>query len=336
MNAPAARPPGGVLGLHAFDGRLYALIRVDDDRAELWGTAHGFDPGAWAPERNALGETVALSVDAARRPGVILDGKLWLLGGDCCDPDRPGSGVGFYDFQATTWREIGPGDRRRWPAAMRARMGHAALPAPHGGGIWVMGGWSQNGGLCADVWRFDGAGWERLDLTCEACLFGATTTTTSPDPAAWRFGGFLEPGGGPAPTLLQAYARDGVAAPDVRLDDDQAYCGGALFAPEPGQRLPYGVCTLYDIRRKGFRHQLVDVRFGRSYQIDWNDIGDASGSGVLVARDYAHVQTTTFSGATFLRVLLPDRDWPAPGDNRARQIAYLVRVDRTRGTESAT
>jgi hypothetical protein len=342
INTMATRPPTGVLGLHAFDGRLYALMRVGDDRAELWRTAHGFEPEAWEPERDGLGEPVALSVDAARRPGVIFDGKLWLLGGDCCDPDRPGAGVGFYDFQATTWREVGPNDPRRWPETMRARMGHAALPAPYGGGIWVMGGWSQDGGLCDDVWRFDGNGWKRLDLSCGACLFGATTTTTSPDPAAWRFGGFLEPGGRPAPTLLEVYGRNGVAAPGVSLENDLAYCFGALFAPEPGQRLPYGICTLYgagtkkDDENTGFKHRIFDVRKGQRYSIDWHDVGDGSDIGVLIGRDYAHVQTATFSGATFLRVLLPDRDWPAPGAPEARQINYLVRVDRTRGQGSAS
>jgi hypothetical protein len=331
VNAKTDAPIAGILGLHAFAGRLYALLRTGDDRVELWYTTHGFDPRAWQPELNGRGEVIALSVAEARRPGVVFDGKLWLIGGDCCDPDAPGSEIGFYDFQATAWSDVGPEDARRWPAGMRERMGHAVVRAPFGDGIWVMGGWSQDGGLCNDVWAFNGNAWNQVPgLDCEACLFGATTTLDAAQPAAWRFGGFLEPGGRPSPTILQAYDRNGgTTVSDVRFAAGSTYCASALFAPDRKQKLPYGICTLYNSKEKGYRHHLIDVLFERSYGIDWNDIGNPSASGVLLSRDYSHLQAAEFNGATFFRVLVPDRDWPAPQDKRSGQMSYLVRVDRT-------
>ena len=124
-------------------------------------------------------------------------------------------------------------------------------------------------------------------------------------------------GGPPAPPLLQTFDRNGgTTVSDVLYEADTTYRASALFAPDLGQGLPYGVCTLYNFRQKGYRHRMIDVLSGLTYGIDWNEIGNSSASGVLLSRDYLHLQAADFNGATFFRVLIHDRDWPPSNSGR--------------------
>lgn len=319
LNLPAL-PEADILGLYAHPGRgrLYALLRAGPGaaRAEVWSTGHGFDPdpGTWTPETNGRGETVTLSLDAARRPGAIFQNRLWLLGGDCCDPDAPGSAVGYYDFQETAWHEVDRTDPRGWPAAMAERMGHAVVVLPAGDRLWVMGGWTQNGGPCGDIWSFDGRGWKPEPPGCDLCLFGAAAT----DGAVWRVGGFFVPGGSAQLTATR-YDSDGTAHPlDVVIRPGRQYCASALFVA-PGNRRPSGIGTLY--APSGYRHVLFSFVAERGDTVEVSDVESTSAVGVLMPRDYYHIQPAVFQGAAFFRTLVPDRD--APG---SRLISYLVQV----------
>lgn len=326
LDLGAASPPiTGVLGLYAHPrrGRLYALLRVAKDTrlAQLWSSPHGFDAGSWQPETNATGERITLPLAAARRPGAIINDRLWLLGGDCCDPDAPGRDTGYYDFQQNVWHEVNPPDTRVWPKAMAPRMGHAVVALPSGDRLWLMGGWSQDGGPCGDIWEFDGSGWTPLASPCALCLFGAVATESG----VWRFGGFTEPGGAGCLTVTR-HDLDGKAAVDT---DAQAvfgqnprpqYCASNLFALDPS-RGPGGVAMLV-----ANRAYLSALFFMGSEQMKLtfqkSDLAEETAVGVLIPRDYSHIQSAVFQGAVFFRSLLPDRD-----ARSAPQISYLVKVN---------
>ena len=140
----------GILGLYAQprQGRLYTLLSVGNaGMASLYWSESGFDQDqglttGWQPETDKRGPVPAIALDVARRPGVIFQDKLWLVGGDCCHPDRVSAEVDVYDFQSNAWT-TGKG----WPSApqeMAARMGHAVVVLPDPGGnttldrLWVM------------------------------------------------------------------------------------------------------------------------------------------------------------------------------------------------------
>lgn len=317
LNLPAL-PDADILALHAHPGRgrLYALLRAGPDAAQLWSTGHGFDPDpeTWAPETNAGGATITVALDAARRPGAILHDRLWLLGGDCCDPDAPGAAVGYYDFQETAWHDVDAPDPRRWPDAMAGRMGHAVVALPSGDRLWVMGGWSQNGGACGDVWSFDGRTWTKEPPACDLCLFGAAAT----DDAVWRVGGFTDPGGGGALTATR-YSDGTATGLDVVIKPGRQYCASALFTRAPGLARPSGVGTLY--AASGYRHVLFGFVAERGDTVEVSDVEGTSARGVLMPRDYYHIQPAVFQGAAFFRTLLPSRD--AAG---SRLVSYLVEV----------
>ena len=166
---------------------------------------------------------IEVTVESARRPGVIFRDRLWLLGGDCCRPDKPGRNVQYYDFQEGEWHEVGDEDLRL-PKGMARRMGHAVVTFRDR--IWVMGGWSQNGGLCNDIWEFDGNSWTKLPLACEACLFGATATAE----AVWQVGGFASPGGAASKTAIKRYDKNNNATPiDFSIAKGMRYWRQALY-----------------------------------------------------------------------------------------------------------
>lgn len=317
----------GILGLyaHAERGRLYALLRfgADAPRAQLWSTANGFDhdPATWQPETNRKGEVVSVTIEAARRPGVIFQDRLWLLGGDCCHPDKPGSNVGYYDFQETVWHEVGDDDPRRWPKEpkeMTERMGHAVVALPFSDRIWVMGGWSQNGGLCNDIWEFDGNTWKELAPTCEACLFGAAATSE----AVWRIGGFASPGGAASQIGVRRYDKNNNETPvDFTIAKDMQYCASTLFALDENNDRPCGIGTFYDPETNSYTDKAFFISKERSYNVSPKKIDESSTEGVLLKRDYYHIQAAVFQGAAFLRMLRPDNK--AAGE----RISYLVWVD---------
>jgi len=318
----------GILGLHAHAGRgrLYALLRVtgEEDSAQLWSTDHGFTATAWQPETNAAGETIRIPIAAATRPGAIIHDRLWLMGGHCCDPDSPGRDIGYYDFQNNVWHEVGVGDGRRWPDEMASRMGHAVVALPSGDRLWVMGGWSQDGGACGDIGEFDGKGWTSLDEGCELCLFGATAT----EDGVWRFGGFAEPGGAGKLTAAR-HDLDGKAVTHTDLQAGfglsprQQYCAGNLFALDPAHG-PGGVSVLFANRTYSsalffLGSEQMELTFQKS------ELAQETAVGVLLPRDYLHIQSAVFQGAVFFRSLLPD-----PNARLAPQISYLVKVNSDR------
>ena len=322
LNLPITPAATDIIGLFARpgSGRLYALLRPGTaERVELWSTRHGFDPDpeTWEPVTNARKETITLPLEAARRPGAIFQDRLWFIGGDCCDPDAPDTAIGYYDFQETAWHEVGDTDPRRWPDAMAERMGHAVVVLPSRERLWVMGGWSQNGGTCGDIWEFDGKAWTPLEATCDLCLFGATATTD----AVWRVGGFSDPGGRASLTITR-YDEDGAAVDvDLPIAPGTQYCASATFVLDPAGQQPSGIATLHSA--SAYRHVLFFLGSERAPTVEVSDVEGSSAQGVLVARDYYHIQPAVFQGAAFFRMLLPDRN--ARG---SLLVSYLVKVER--------
>ena len=331
--------PTEILGLYAHPerGRLYALLRfgADATRAQLWSTAHGFDddPATWQPETTKQDTIISVPLEAARRPGVIFQNRLWLLGGDCCHPDRPGSAVGYYDFQETMWHEVGDDDPRRWPGGMAERMGHAvvAVPFENRSRIWVMGGWSQNGGAFGDIWEFDGNSWNQLASTGRACLFGAAATRQ----AVWRFGGFTSPGGNDCEAKVQRHDKNNkIDIIDVKIADGKQYCASALFAMDEKHDTPSGIGMFYDPDTRGYRRKLFSIDYEREYNVDETDLDESDKNAnsqdertdklslidILPKRDYYHIQSTVFQGAVFFRTLIPNSQYAGT------HIRYFVKV----------
>lgn len=314
-----------IVGLHAHPqrGRLYALLRFGaaSQKAQLWSTATGFDfrPEAWQPERNGKGDIISITIEQARRPGVVFQDKLWLLGGDCCDPDRADAKVGCYDFQSSSWQEIDDDDDiRRWPPGMVERMGHAVVALPAHDRIWVMGGWSQNGGACNDIWAFNGDTWNRLAQPCDGCLFGAVATSE----AVWRVGGFPSPGDAAGTTAVERYDMNGNrTAIDFSIADRMKYCAGGLFSLDAGSDRPCGVATFYDPVRGTYVDKAFFINKERSYNVAPKTIEELSTEGVFLKRDYYHIQAAVFQGAAFFRMLRPDMK-PA-----GARVSYMVWVD---------
>jgi hypothetical protein len=330
----------GVLGLYARpkDGRLYALLRFGaDPSAQLWSTAHGFDdtgktwqretwPEVQWPPAPGFKSKDSIPMQVARRPGVIFQDKLWLMGGDCCHPDFPGSEIVYYDLAQPSWQVVGEGDPRAWPKDMAKRMGHAVVAVPFKDRLWVMGGWSQNGGACGDIWEYNSQGpddvfWTQQNKEWEQqCLFGATATNKS----VWTAGGFASPGGTAEAWQMRRYDKDTnkwEAPEDLSIKSDAFYknaqsCASVLFALDEKKDLPRGIATFYDnvyvhlrpivtIEPPNFRLQLPKIE---------------KPEGVLLPLDYYHMQTAVFQGAVFLRVLKPrDMNW---ADNSIHFLVY--------------
>lgn len=336
LNLSKDGSPTEILGLYAYpegnrgvdrpalrnrEGRLYALVRsgAASRVAQLWSTDRGFDerPETWQQVTNGQGQ-IEVTVELARRPGVIFRDRLWLLGGDCCRPDKPGRNVQYYDFQEGEWHEVGDEDSRAWPKGMARRMGHAVVTFRDR--IWVMGGWSQNGGLCNDIWEFDGNSWTKLPLACEACLFGATATAE----AVWQVGGFASPGGAASKTAIKRYDKNNNATPiDFSIAKGMQYCASALFALDEQTDRPCGIGAFYDPGTSSYMDRAFFIDKERNYYVAPKEIDTLSAQGVILDRDYYHIQATVFQGAAFFRMLRPD-DKPASKD---KTVSYLVWVD---------
>jgi Kelch motif len=326
LNGKAA----GVLGLYARpkDGRLYALLRFGNDRsAQLWSTAHGFDDTGKTWRRETWSEVEwppapgfkskdSIPMQVARRPGVIFRDMLWLMGGDCCHPDYPGSEFAYYDLEARSWQAVGEGDPRAWPKGMAKRMGHAVVAVPFRDRLWVMGGWSQNGGACGDIWEYNSQGPNRVYWTQQnkqweqQCLFGATATNKS----VWTAGGFASPGGTAEAWQMRRYDKDAnkwEAPEDLSIKSDPLYknaqsCASVLFALDETKDLPRGIATFYDNTYLYLR-PIVTIEEPH-FRVTFPRIEKPEG--VLLPLDYYHMQVTVFQGAVFLRALKPrDMNW---------------------------
>ena len=339
---PDWSPRPDILGLYAHRGRgrLYALLRFGSSRyASLWYTEHGFDPSRanWreaARKRDPVKPNEPLikpliPVEAARRPGAIFNDKLFLIGGDCCNPDLAGSNVGFCDLNEDTgldWQEVGNNEAWSWPKEMNERMGHAVVVVPDEKGdeqhLWVMGGWRQDGGVCDDIWQFNGtveSAWEPVTgLELPRCLFGATATRH----AVWTVGGFDSPGGMPNDAVVRRCAIgtkswDATALPKIPgvKPSDCQYSASVLFSRERDTAdKPYGIATLRNENppRKYFYFEKVASWQENLY---FNDVGPEA---LLPLRNWYHLQSAVFRDAVFFRTLIADENWAG------NTITYLV------------
>jgi hypothetical protein len=321
----------GVLGLYAHRdwGRLYALLRFGNSPyASLWYTEYGFNASKkeWreatrTPDPKKRDEPVIkplIPVAAARRPGAIFDDKLFLIGGDCCSPNSPGSGVGFCELNEKTglvWQELGENDARSWPKGMAERMGHAVVALPEKKGLWVMGGWRQDGGICNDIWRFNGSqtsAWEKVDgLQLPCCLFGAAATPA----AVWTVGGFGSPGGTPNDAVVRRYKIGAKSwdAPETLpripgVNADYNYSASVLFSREQdaGDK-PYGIATFWN----GNAYDRKYFYFEKKAQSWENSPYPNRGvpEELAPSRNWYHMQSAVFRDAVFFRTLRPDESW---------------------------
>ena len=332
--APPAWPAApGVLGLYAHRGRGRLYLLLDDNpldaspprHASLWYTEHGFtaNPEAWhRATRKKDGVKPLIPVEAARRPGAIFNDKLFLIGGDCCDPNSAGANVGFCDLNDDTgldWQEVGAKEAWSWPEQMAERMGHAVVVLPGDKGLWVVGGWRQDGGICDDIWHFTGtieSAWDKVEgLELPRCLVGATATRY----AVWTVGGFGSPGGTPNDATVRRCAigakswdnpdpssREALPkVPDINATDYQ-YCASVLFSRErDNDDKPYGIAAFWNFitnapERKYFFFQK---------RASWESPPYFTGVGpeVLVpSRNWYHMQSAVFRDAVFFRTLIAD------------------------------
>jgi hypothetical protein len=323
-----------VLGLYAHRrrGRLYALLRFPDSPyASLWYTEHGFTPAPdeWREAtRKTDGKKALIPVAAARRPGAIFNDKLFLIGGDCCNPNSPGSGLGYCDLNEDTgldWQEVGKKEAWSWPEGMAERMGHAVVVVPDENGkeigLWVMGGWRQDGGVCDDIWEFDGtthSPWKKVEgLPLPRCLFGATATRE----AVWTVGGFGSPGGAPNDAVVRrceigAKSWDVSGLPEVpEIDANYQYSASVLFSREGDADKPYGIATFW----KGNAPDRKYFYFEKTTSWTNPRYFREEGPEVLVQRrNWYHMQSAVFRDAVFFRTLTAD-------ESRAgNTITYLV------------
>lgn len=297
-----AGSPRKIMGIHAGDGFLCVLLREDNAFASLWKTANGFSDswGMWREEHWQSGGSapspLRIPLLAARRPGVIFQDRLWLIGGDWCHPDRPLSRVGSYDFQADgSFRdEVAP-----WPA----RMGHAVIRTDDRH-IWVAGGWRQGGGALNDIWQFNGTNWTKLPAPPwrPRCLFGAAATATD----VWIAGGFDVPGGKTYDDIWcfsKSKKEWKKIDPILREKEDRQYVAGSLFVLRD---IPYALTVEYDPNASEY---LVFLR--KIYNSDgkWAkevyEVKDEHATGIFEMLDYYALNTTVFSHAMFLSVVMP-------------------------------
>jgi len=348
LKAPDWPNSPSVLGLYAHPkgGRLYALLRDNPPKessgdnppkespyASLWYTEHGLEPSPdkWRKATRKDGRPCLIPTEAARRPGAIFNDKLFLIGGDCCDPNSSGSSVGFCDLNEDTglyWQEVGGKEAWSWPEGMAERMGHAVVALPDDKGLWVMGGWRQDGGVCDDVWEFTGtkeSAWSPVKgLKIPRCLFGATATRH----AVWTVGGFGSPGGTPNDLTVRRCEHganswdrpppDSEKWPKIPTSDGSAqYSASVLFSRERDTAdRPLGIAAFWKetYERKYFYFNNVD-------NDNWQNseyFKDSGLTALLPERKWYHIQSAVFRDAVFFRTLLPH-------EGRASNIiTYLV------------
>jgi Kelch motif len=312
---------GGVFGLSAHEGSIklpeaFLIALLQDDPAKpsvsLWKIKKGFDPepGDW--ER--IAEDIPL--DAARRPGIVFKNKLWLIGGDCCHPDRQDFNVGSYNL---TTKNATFGDLERigkWPPD---RMGHA-LVAPDQDHLWVMGGWAQDGGPRKDIWEFDGAEWIELPQAPwkERSLFGAMVTSD----AVWIAGGFTGDPGGKSCDDIWRYDKQtkhwDAVTPTINPSD-------------PPSKAQYCTCTFFNLYNKPcliatynwpdeyrYEHYFYSVKRETKGWSTTKYLLTAEAIGLVRSLSYYRIDSTVFDKTAFFRFI---------GDDDkivSEQISYFV------------
>jgi len=332
----ADKTTADILGLYAdrSRGRLYALLRFEDaPYAALWYTEHGFSPdrSQWREAARKGAAKPLIPVAAARRPGAIFDGKLFLIGGDCCSPNLSGREMGWCVLNedwGLYWQPVPANDPWSWPKDMNERMGHAVVTLPDNKGLWVMGGWRQDGGVCNDVWQFDGsanAPWKRVEgLRLPRCLFGATATPA----AVWTLGGFASPGGAPSDATVRRCTHGATSwgdlpaeapkVPDINIKEDHEYVASVLFSRDrnPKEDKPYGVAAFWSTKNNRPTERYFYFEKVESWQNP--DIEETRHEIVFQNRKWYHLQAAVFREAVFFRTLIPDENWAS------NVMTYLV------------
>jgi Kelch motif len=296
-----------IFGLYAHQGsdtlrEAFLLALVEENNrippaVSLWKTALGF-PDTWTQ----VDATSFIERAAARRPGIVFKDKLWLVGGDGCDPGQEDFNVGFYDLTQSSrpFEDLERDGRSGWPAE---RMGHA-LVTPEKDHLWVMGGYSQNGGARNDIWDFDGDNtWNELAEPPwqPRCLFGATVTSN----AVWIAGGFNSPGG---KSYDDIWRYDRTKSQWERLDttirpvtsgSDAQYCGCALFALNDK---PCVITTYYLPEDSNYVNHLYVLKLDKKW-VKTEVRLDQTIAGMLRSLDYYRLDSNVFNGMAFLRAL---------------------------------
>ena len=139
----ACAPGVPTLLLDAGDERLYGVFVDDAGRAAI----HELDPddGARGWQGRPVGE-VAPGFESSA--GVVLDGRIWLVGGSQIDPARCSNRV---------WRlDPATGEQDSFEMPGPALMGHAC--AVFDDRVWVVGGVDADGNALDAVLAIDGAG----------------------------------------------------------------------------------------------------------------------------------------------------------------------------------
>lgn len=321
-----------ILGVYNRRNRLYAVVRDADPQkgASIWSSDIGFDPSSWRPltvERNGKPTPVMIPAEAATRPGVVFDDKLYFMGGSSYDANLPGTDVGYYHFEASTWVDGEAVRKEAWPEDLTARMGHGLLASPDGSRLWVLGGYNGDGGALNDVWAYDKATakWQRHPALWEPrCLFGATFAGPGRR-ELWIAGGFDSPGG--YPTYDDIWHCDTTATNlawsklDYPLSRDpgnriKQYRGCALAALGDGI---YALAAYHDVDQ-GLRNFGLPIGFSNNRWIAGqpDEVGSDWVTGAL---DCYRFDATVLGGGIFVRQLYR-------AEGKDKQIHYLVRVQR--------
>ncbi|MET0391602.1 MAG: hypothetical protein ABW019_00620 [Chitinophagaceae bacterium] len=187
-----------LMGLYPYEDNLYAIVlhKKPQVKAYLYASQSGMMD--WRQVFRYPDQPVELDARLAGSPGVVFRDRLYLIGGSSFDTDRPGSDIGYYNFETKEWVSSAQMSGRHFPTA---RMGHACLV--YGDEIWLLGGYDPARGTLNDIWTTkNGIAWteaavggKKITLPgAGRCMPGAVVHANE----LWIFGGFkAEPGGEP-------------------------------------------------------------------------------------------------------------------------------------------
>ena len=167
--------------------RLYGIFINSDRKATLHSSATGVDN--WREEEGTVPDHMQNS------PGLVFDGKLWLIGGSSFDEDGFGDEVWCYEkrTETNTWEWGEKPQLRLGSHGVGKRSCHACVtaPAPDNEAIWLLGGY-DNGTYHKDVWVCDGAKWTRGAEPAWSARFkhAAATRGRGKEAELWIYGGF--------------------------------------------------------------------------------------------------------------------------------------------------
>ncbi|MGB8190864.1 MAG: kelch repeat-containing protein, partial [Chitinophagaceae bacterium] len=184
-------PQSTLMGIYPYDDRLYAIVlhKNPQVKAYLYSSASGLMN--WQQVFRYPDQPVELDVKLAGSPGVVFRNRLYLIGGSSFDPDKPGSDIGYYNFETKEWISSNQMKNTSFPPS---RMGHSCIV--YKDEIWLLGGYHPAQGTLSDIWTTkNGQSWAKAGITLPnggGCMMGATIYKEE----LWIYGGFKqEPGG---------------------------------------------------------------------------------------------------------------------------------------------